>query len=128
MERANFCIISDAEIKEWTTVENLLKAKVSSKIGLIKQHVENGFPVDFSVDGWNFLHTACFVGNSDLLEFLLVKAKEKDGQICKKMLNERNLQYSVEPHSGINLYNLTPLQLTLKRHGKCHKYRLCKLW
>ena len=127
-ERPNFSIISDAEMIELTTVESLLKAEVSSKIGLIKQHVEYGCPVDFSVDGWNFLHTACFVGNSDLLEFLLVRAKEKGGQNCKKMLNERILQYDVEPPLGINLYNLTPLQLTLKRHhGKYHEYRLCKL-
>ena len=127
-ERPNFSIISDAEMKELTTVESLLKAEVSSKIGLIKQHVENGCPVDFSVDGWNFLHTACFVGNSDLLEFLLLRAKEKGGQNCKKMLNERILQFDFEPPLGINLYNLTPLQLTLKRHhGKYHEYRLCKL-
>ena len=77
-----------AILRDWLFREPLLKP-VISQVGQIRQLVERGVPADFSFDGWTFLHTVCLLGNVELLEFLLHSFKEKDGELCKRLLNQR---------------------------------------
>ena len=57
----------------------LLNAEVRNRVWQIKSLVENcGVPANFSINKWSLLHTACAVGNAEIVEFLLERDDSKD--------------------------------------------------
>ena len=59
-------------------------AQVKSSRQKIKELVRSGTPANSSINGWALLHTACSLGDKDLVEILVLRVGPKGGTTCSR--------------------------------------------
>ena len=74
-------------LRDFLTLFELLymkPAQVKSSRQKIKELVRSGTPADSSISGWILLHTACSLGDKDLVEILVLRVGPKGGNTCSR--------------------------------------------